>query len=390
MLQHTKINLFIANHGKKEGVEDYITSFEYMFEQRGFDFSVSEKLQEDAINLVIDEFTNFAANRYIANFSASKRNASLVFVLTEFIENHMLACSSFNHFGGIRNSAILALVNCFLRNARSDFRPAKLVDYLRVFLYFPVLAWLIIPFSLNFMLNLPKGMKKAFKSVYRNYLHRLIYMHGRYLGFEAMVNCADAVMTCHQGIEDGYSKMRERQAEMPPSFGVFYPEFSSDGINSSMLSGKTKGIEMTGSITHYRTREMYRINRQIKLLGLASIMGEVESRAFGKKATKKARATFSIHPPQTARWPYSSPTRIYRSLVVDHNIPILTRHYRQHPIENICLLLGAGSDCLSEMYQMIRDPEVLEQFLSGRVGRYLEIAKIENNQLCDKLRSLRA
>lgn len=386
MLQNQKINLFVGNHGKKEGIEDYITSFEYMFRRRGFDFSVSETLQEGAVNLIIDEFTNFATNGYIANFSASRRNAPLVFVLTEFIEDRM-GVRSFNHFGGIGNSAILALANCLLRNARSDFHSAQVADYFRLFLYFPVLAWLIVPVSLDFLLKLPKGKVRALRAVNRKYLHRLIYMHGRYLGFEAMINCADAVMTCHQGIEDSYSRMSEKHGGMPPSFGIFYPEFPADGIDSSMLRDKTNGIEMTGSITSYRTSEMNRINWRIKLLGLSNVIGRVKSYAFGKKTAKRESAIFSIHPPQTARWPYSSPTRIYRSLVVDHNIPILTKHYGQHPIEELCLLFD-GDNSLLEVYQMMADPKAVDQFLSGRVGQYLETAKIENDRLCDKLRLL--
>lgn len=386
MLQKTKINLFVGNHGKTEGIEDYLTSFEYMFTQRGYDFTISEKLQEGAINLVIDEFTNFATNKYIANFVSRRHDAPVVYVLTEFIEKRGLV-RSFNHFGGMGNSALLALANLFLRRMRTDFRPAGLGDYLLFGIYLPVLALQIIPLSLDYLHKGRKGWGAAWKTVKRKYFHRFLYMHGRYLGFEAMIGYADAAMMCHPGIGEGYALMQRERKDMPPSLGVFLQEFSPEGIDASMLQDKKRCIEMTGSITSYRHSEKNRINRQIKLLGMSYLLGDVISFGFGDKKPEGPRAAFSIHPPQTAGWPYCSPTRLYRSLVVDHNIPILTKRYGQHPIEDVCLLFN-GDDSMYEVYQVLADTEELDSFLSGRVGRYLAIAKTENDHLCDKLVAL--
>ena len=38
------------------------------------------------------------------------------------------------------------------------------------------------------------------------------------------------------------------------------------------------------------------------------------------------RGAYSLHPPQSETWRYASPTRIYRALCIDYNMPILTKN----------------------------------------------------------------
>ena len=393
MMYCKKISLYVANHGRPDGIEDYLANFEYMFTRRGFEFQVSMELEEDAINLVIDEFTNFATNRYIAAFAARSPNTPLVFVLTEFIEERFLI-TSFNNFDGLEEAAKLVLINYFLRTRRPDFPDVRTKDYLRLALYFPVLLFMA-PKLLYRFLKILSGKKGAHKlgqareTFIRENVYRDLYMHARYLGMEAMITHADAVMAPHKSVEDDYERQRVNQPDWPPSLGMFYLEFPERRVGVEMLANKENFIEMTGSITTYRKSEMGRINGLIKLLGLANSIGSVRSYGFGERALGESRAAFSIHPPQVRNWPYCSPTRIYRALVVDQNIPILTKNYGQHPIEDLCLLMN-GNDCLAEMYEMLFVPDVLENFLDSRVGQYLEIAEAGNDLLCKKLVALRS
>lgn len=386
-----KINVYVANHGKPDGIEDYLANFEYMFRQRGFDFQVSMELEKDAINLVIDEFTNFATNKQIAAFAAARHDAPLVFVLTEFVENRRLV-KSFNNFDGLEEAALLSLIDCFLRSRRPDFEKSRPGDYWRLALYSPVLLFMAPKLLYGYLkaLSGKQGEHKwtqAKEEFVREHLYRKLYMHGRYLGFETMIKHADAVIACHKGIEDGYEKLRHEQPELPPSLGMFYLEFPASKVNVMMLEHKENYIEMTGSITAYRKSEMNRINGLIRLLGLSASIGGIRSYGFGQAPSGDRRAAFSIHPPQVKSWPYCSPTRIYRALIVDRNIPILTKKYGQHPIEDLCMLMDE-SDCLAEMYEMMFMPDVLENFLDSRVRNYLEIANSGNDLLCKKLVAL--
>ena len=379
MSESIKIRLFVSNHGKKAGIEDYINSFEYLFRKRGFDFAVSEKLHDDALNLLIDEFTNHAVNAYIAKFTKSARNAKLVLVLTEFIEKQFLV-TSLNNFEGMGEAATLAFANCFLRHMRDDFRKPRMSDYFIAVLYAPVMIWVLGKLSAEYIYRVPRGGKAAKRELKRRYLYRHLYMHSRYLGLESMLGHMDAVVLAHQGIQRGYVEMCRAIDNMPECLGVFYQEFSTDGLDGMMLVNKRAAIEMTGSITRFRRSEKVRINRQIALLGLSHWLGQVSSRGFKEGRSEEGQAAFSIHPPQQKNWPYCSPTRIYRALVVDHNIPILTKRYGQHPIEDLCLT------SLDEAYEMMADRENLERFLSERIGRYLGNVSVMNDDLCRGLK----
>lgn len=76
--------------------------------------------------------------------------------------------------------------------------------------------------------------------------------------------------------------------------------------------------------------------------------------------------------------------RIFRALSVDHNLPILTHHFHQNPIEDVCFVLD-GPRSIIELYEMYADSHRLKNFIELRVQAYNEIAAARNDALAGKL-----
>ena len=126
-VEKTPINLFVSNHGKLDGIEDYIDILQRMFEDSELELVVSKKLDPSCTNIIIDEFTNFYQNSKIRTFREATPHTPLILIATEFIEGKHLV-RSFNHFGNLTDSAIIAMFNVFIRAKRSDFAPLRLAD----------------------------------------------------------------------------------------------------------------------------------------------------------------------------------------------------------------------------------------------------------------------
>jgi len=94
-----------------------------------------------------------------------------------------------------------------------------------------------------------------------------------------------------------------------------------------------------------------------------------------------------LHPPQTKKWPYCSPTRIFRALIVDHNLPVLTKNFRQNPIEDVCFFME-GDRSIMTLYEMYKDRNLLRDFICPRISKYNRIAKERNDKLVAQLIAL--
>jgi hypothetical protein len=383
------IHIYIGNHGKKDGIQDYIDILSHVMKTRGVEVEVSEKLHESGINVVIDEFTNFISNNQIASLAKSPCPARFVYVLTEFIEKRFMI-RSFNHFGSLIDSAILAFFNLYLRWRRRDFKRASLRDYLAFVSLSPVLmlygVWFLVRCSYRFFRHTRNV--STFLHV-NSRVHHLIYMHMRYLGFEAMIEYADGIVFSHDAIRQGYEKFRSAGGDGIDPMGLLYPEFSAINLFPQQLSAKKLYVEMTGSITRYRSSFARKLNSLIVLLGLHHMFGVTMCYSFSdiSKTKPNMRAAFSLHPPQSVTWPYSSPTRIYRALCVDKNIPVLTKNFKQHPIEDLCLMYE-GEQTVLTMHELYTDKSALAGFLEMRIEPYLRLAKEANDRLCVQLFTL--
>lgn len=384
-MKNSTIYLYVGNHGKRKGIEDYIELFVNVLGKRGIVVEVSENLVPDAVNLIIDEFTNACKNKYISSFKSAHPRTRFVYVLTEFV-SRKYGVESFNHFGGIMDSAYISVINVVARHKRYDFDRAELRDYLTAIMFLPLIVLSLASRCLS-ALWLSLAYRKWVNPLERlvKDKHRLLYFHLRYLGLKSYLKYSDAVILSHEGIEDGVRRSNLLISDQK-NLGVIYPALNEKTIIEKIMCGKEPYIEITGSITPYRQEWTERINSLILFLGIARNFGYCKTFSFGDKADEN-RGAFSLHPPQTKNWPYSSPTRIYRALSVDFNLPVLTHYFGQNPIEDVCYVIK-DNKFLEELHEMYVDRDKLIEFLAPRISAYNAIVRRRNDTLVENIKAL--
>ena len=379
------LNLYIGNHGKPDGIEDYVVLITSLMAKRGVQVRISSAYDPQAVNLVIDEFTNYVENHRLAAFKKAYPRSKIVFILTEFAVRKW-GVTSFNHFGGLVDAAAIALSDVYLRLIRDDFGRPTLAGMLKLLLYSPILALEIVPGFLRAAVGALIG-RRVRHGGYQRAHHSTIYFHMRYLGLMASLRYADAIIASHEKIIDGFSRQIGSGGEPLQYFGVVYPELEERDVLDQLMATKKLFIEVTGSVTPYRQEWIERINQQLILLGLQRVFGSCISLPFSLLAADKPvdRGAYSLHPPQTRNWPYCSPTRIFRALSVDHNLPILTHHFHQNPIEDLCFVFE-NQESIVELYEMYADPVRLRNFIEPKVKSYNDFVVACNDALVEKLR----
>jgi hypothetical protein len=389
MTKDKNLNLYTGNHGKPDGIEDYIVLITKLMGDRGIPVKVSATLDPHAVNLIIDEFTNYVENHRIAVFRKANPDSQIVIVLTEFAERKW-GVESFNHFGGVFDAAAIALFDVYLRVIRDDLGRVGLGTLLKLLCFLPLLFLQMMPAALRFVFSRLIGRRIPHPlAKYLQTHSRTIYFHMRYLGLKACFRYANAVVTSHEKIIEGFEKDTGIDGKPLKYFGVLYPEFNETDVLSKLMSGKKLFIEITGSVTRYRKKWVERTNRRLISLSLHNVFGYCMSFPFSLLESGKPidRGAYSLHPPQTRTWPYCSPMRIYRALTVDHNLPILTHHFQQNPIEDVCFVLKDGKSFIA-LYEMYFDPALLRSFVEPRIRAYNGIAFARNNDLADQLRTV--
>lgn len=378
--------LYTANHGKQDGIEDYLTMFNRMLAAAGLTVEASTTLCEDAINIVIDEFTNAIQNRRIAEFCQNNPNSRCVYVLTEFVQRKY-GIESFNHFGGVFDAASIALFNVYLRWRRADFPALRLRDLALALFYSPVLLVYFCGSYANYVARRLMGKPTANPvSFFVNKNHRLIYFHMRYLGLMAHMRYAHAAISSHEAIAMDSTEEPGILRNRLKSLGVVYPEFDEKEVLSSLMKNREPFVEITGSVTPYRQLWIRRVNSFVRVSGIGNAFGLTQALPFAALASQEPpeRGAYSLHPPQTRKWPYCSPTRIYRALQIDHNLPVLTKHFRQSPIEDVCFIVKDLASFI-QMVEMYFDRKALFDFIAPRIQKYNQIAKQRNNQIVQSL-----
>jgi len=333
----------------------------------------------------VGHYWDYAKNYRIAAFRKANPDNQIIILLTEF------ACrkwgvESFNHHGNVFDAATIAISDVLFRILRDDFGHVGVGAWLKLFIFFPLLILHMVPYTVKFIVGRLIG--KQVGTPLASYIHRqqrVIYMHLRYLGLKTFLPYFNAVVASHENIFESFENTVGINGKPLQYFGVLYPEFRETIVINKLMKGKKLFMEITGSLTRYRQKWINRINRYILHL-LISDFSLCLALPFSpiNSGLTLDRGAFSLHPPQSRTWSHSSPMRIYRALSVDHNLPVLTRHFHQNPIEDVCFLFNGGRS-LAEMCEMYYDPIRLNNFIRPRVQAYNEIAVSRNNVLTGKL-----
>lgn len=369
------INIYTANHGKHYGIEDHLVFLSTTFKTRGHDVEITETLDANAVNIIIDEFTNQIRNREIAEFRKLHPDTKIFFLLTEFIETRLLL-RSFNFFGGLLDASVLAALNIYIRLFRKDFLRPDIGHWIVALVYSP----LLLLQALLYRLRHPRDRKM--KRFISDRIRPNAYLHLRYLGLEKMIGIADGVILAHEKIAPGLMKLAPNMRIL----GTIYPEIDANLIKKSIFSGKELFFEVTGTITSYRQHVIEKINMHILQLGIIHIFKMCSALSFSDRADPETpRGAYSLHPPQSRHWRYCSPTRIFRSLQYDNTMPVLTKVFHQHPIESLCLVYGRPEESLFMFYQYFKNPESLIHYLEPKMIEYMRIARKNNDALTDAM-----
>lgn len=365
-----RYNLYIGNHGKRHGIEDFITIVSEIFARRHLPLEVSEILQPDAVNLVIDEFTNYMENEQLRTFRASHPDTPLILIVTEFV-TQTRGIRTLNFYEGWLAASSIAILNIIIRNRREDYLRPTCRDWIVAALYLPVFTLLLTQYSAMRLLGKTRHSLGG-------HVYRYAYLLMRYLGLEANLPYFDAIILSHPSIGQTMKGIKH-----PPILGTLYPEIDEVTISHSLLENKKLHIEMTGTITRYRHRFFRIINAKLLELGLHHRFQLCRAHSFSDKEALDHRGAFSLHPPQQKNWAYSSPTRIYRAIAIDHNIPISTQIFGQHPIEDLTLLLNSKDlpGFIKQAYAMYKNPQRTRQEMLEKVHRYNAIAIAENDKI---------
>jgi hypothetical protein len=373
-----KINIFLSNH--KQGMADDITNIlSNIFERSNFEVVESRLLDPYAINIIIDEFTNFIINFEITQFKKKYPEAKIIFLLTEFFSTKFFV-KSLNLFeSNIFDLSLISIIKPLIFYVRSDYtQKPGLQEWFLFFLYLPIF---LIYFPLLLLMMFCRLIKIELLCNLRLKVRRLIYMELRYSGLLTMIKYADALIDTHNLISASIPKNLTIK-----KFGTIYPEFNIEDIRGNLLVEKQMSIEMTGTITPYRKMWIRRINHTIFLKSLRSIMNFVRGYNFSNKQ-EKGKSAFSMHPPQSKKWKYCSPIRIYRAVAVDFNIPIITKNFSQHPIEDIAIFYE-GYETLLNVYHIYNNTKLLKIFFK-RLKLYNEkVITLNDKVVCEMLKNL--
>jgi hypothetical protein len=303
---------------------------------------------------------------------------------------------SFNLFGGLGDAAVVALLNVYLRATRADFRRAKFLDFVKAFVFSPVLAFspVMLAHTILDALKFTAGrlLGRSSANPVQRFLrrhHRALYFHCRYLGLQSCLRYADAVISSHGKILGRLPRGAVDEGKPVRNLGVLYPEFDVESVLAGLMSGKQLFLEMTGTITAYRRACIRRVDRAISSLGMGQVFGHCRSFPFASTGMQVVleRGAYSLHPPQSPDWPYCSPMRIYRALAVEGNLPVLMKQFAQHPIEEVCFV-WADKYSIVDLYDMYHDRRSTFEVIDRRLSQYNQIARVRNDDCIQAMSGL--
>jgi hypothetical protein len=309
-----KVYIVVGNHRSLVGINEIIYTISSALSEN-FSVEIITRLKQNSVNVLIDEFSSPA---YVAAIDETKKrhpNTKIVVVATEFVTPVRVfgadLMKTFNFFGAPRDWITL------------------LVGALRA----------------------PIGGMPS-------------YMRMRYLGFVSALEHCDLLTSVQPAILGTLSELRTVTSHLGSPLMV-YPRIGAlPTLQQDRLDELPAGFTMTGTLTSYRSQIARNLIKTFRYAGwFAPIYQHVPFEApaasifsTGKEEADSSSSAASIHdylhaqydtitpsylfninPPQTSEWPYSSPMRILRAILLGQ-IPVVTKLFHDHMIEDVAML----------------------------------------------------
>jgi len=377
-----QVTLYTGNHQPTVGILDYIDILKFIFKRRGEHLTVSDTLDTHGVNLIIDEFSSYYTIRHLEETKQEHPDMRLVYILTEFVTPTAFF-TTFNYFNGRVKWAFLPWYHIRVCRKRPEFGVTPNGrDYFNAFLTLPTLG-LVGGYYLALRLlgRLHLGFAQRRLKRFRKTVGNAAYLHRRFLGLQKMIAYADAVAIIHPKLMESAEYLKAQCGKENMKVFDLYPELD-DGLYAASGKGlktfleREMGIEQSGSITPYRHSFTILINAMIAENFRFNAVCEHSFSDSGKE--NQIAYAYSLHPPQSKDWRFSSPTRIYRGLI-QGSVPILTKVFDDHPIEQVALHFEANCDFLFRLEDMQRNRNRLSSYLNPRISKYNQFVRPKND-----------
>lgn len=322
----TNCYIVLGNHLHYSGIGEIVYTLNSFFSQH-YKTHVSEALVPNELNVIIDEFSTPTRVNYLRQTRRNYPRTRVILMATEFVTRLTLLGLSFGN-----------TFNFF--DTRDDAR--HLVS--------------VIAYRL--------GLK-----------NRPPYMSARYDGFVQALPLVDLVLAAHPTIAETMDLLSNNGTGMSGSVMTLYPEISLDRLaQDRRIYDLPAGFVMTGTLTPFRARIASKLVKAYKRAGfdrpiyqhvpfdqssVPQIKGheidlgydphDVSGRQNWLGESPVQCYLYNLNPPQRPNWPYSSPMRILRAVLLGQ-IPVVTRKFSDHAIEEVALVWDGSVESAERMW----------------------------------------
>ncbi len=308
-----QVYIAIGNHRSFVGIKEIVHSVQSSLSD-SLSVKLTRELKSNSVNIIIDEFSGLFDLAVIKKTKELYPNTKIVIIATEFATPVSLLgvelTKTFNFFG-----------------TRDD--------------------WIkLVLGTLRQLVGSPPS-----------------YLQMRYRGFVHALQHCDLLAVIHPAILPTISELIRQSGPALASPFAVYPRMGPlSVVQLNRLWHLPVGFTMTGTQTRYRVGLTRRLVRKFQRVGwLSPIYKHIPFEASANDALPSnlddyltdyqsvaPEYLFNINPPQTENWPYSSPMRILRAVLLGQ-IPVVTKKFHDHLLENVATLWDGKTETAVEL-----------------------------------------
>jgi hypothetical protein len=373
------LNIYRGNHST------FISDMVSTVMQLTNDYIVTDKLDNSKINVVFDNFATNESLEIIKEFKIKNPDSVIIFIGTEFVEkidniytfnitNVEIQKYFLRIFHLKKKKNYIKLLSFFTCN----FLKKEIYKILLIVFIYLIKKYLIDKIALwlrkfnNFFNDRLLGLQNFFETFLNNFLsssitYKSIYNHYRFVGFKEAIKYCDYLMLVHDGQISNYKKLTSLKF-----IGIIYPKLDINKKNlQKILTKNPKSVILTGTLSKYRKKMLDLLIENVKK------KYNFKMDVVIKRSIDQNDSMFSFHPKQSYHWKYSSPLRIYRSIIYQNTIPLSSESFAQHPIDSLLI-----EPCLDE-FSMIIDKQNNKfiNYYMNKITEYNKVIDLRNKKI---------